>query len=311
MSCSRRLTTVLVAALATLGMLVVASPGAFAGSHQECRKVGQIVICRVVSDPPPAKGGGGGGGSAAGKCTNTGMTIPCYIAGDGTWDAAHYCYASAMNPPPALGDPLWDGHTTGVVMRCTGGQGAGFFWSPNGGAAPPPAAVLAQRAASMLNPPKVTAASNAGTGPAATTYVGIPTWLWLPSGQWHSVKSPPAAVPGESVTATATPASVSWSMGDGHSTTCDGSGAPYSSSDPSDPPCGYTYRVDSSGRPQNGPSANDRYFTVQGTVSWTVSWTCTGAACDENGGQLPNLTRQTSAMPLRVFQIETVVTGGH
>jgi hypothetical protein len=105
---------------------------------------------------------------------------------------------------------------------------------------------------------------------------------------------------------------VSWSMGDGHSTSCDGPGAPYSSSDPSNPPCGYTYRIDSSRRPQMGSSPNDRYFTVQGTVKWTVSWTCTGAACDENGGQLPNLTRQTTAMPLRVFQVETVVvTGGH
>ena len=99
-------------------------------------------------------------------------------------------------------------------------------------------------------------------------------------------------------------------MGDGHSASCDGPGAPYSASDPGNPPCGYTYRVDSSGQPQKGSSVNDRYFTVRGTVTWAVSWTCTGAACDENGGQLPNLTRQTTAMPLRVFQVETVVTGG-
>jgi len=100
-------------------------------------------------------------------------------------------------------------------------------------------------------------------------------------------------------------------MGDGHSIPCHGAGAPYSSSDPSHPRCGYTYRVDSSSQPQTGSSPNDRYFTVQGTVTWTISWTCTGAACDENGGQLPDLTRKTTAMPLRVFQVETVVTGGH
>lgn len=308
----QRLGVVAACLVAIATSIVLASPPVFA-DHQVCvtnPKTG-TVRCWVVHDPSPGKGGGGGGGGGAGKCTTNAMTIPCSIPGDGTWDAAHQCYATAMNPPPPFSDPVWGGHTTGVVMRCTGGQGAGFFWSPNGGNAPPPAAVLAQRAQSMLRLPQMTASSNAGIGPTATTYVGIPTWLWLPSGQWHSLKSPPAAAAGESVTATASPTSVAWSMGEGHSTTCDGPGAPYSSSDPSDPPCGYTYRVDSSGQPQNGPTANDRYFTVQGTVTWTVSWTCTGPACDENGGQLPNMTRKTTAMPLRVFQVETVVTGGH
>lgn len=306
-----RLTALVMNTLSVLGALMAMSPSASAGSHQECRKVGQIVICRVVNNSPPGKSGGGGGGGGSGRCTNNGANLPCYIPGDGTWDAAHSCYAFPMDPPPPLGDPLWEGHTTGVVMRCTGGQSAGFFWSPTGGAAPPPAAVLAQHAASELNPPPMSASSNAGTGPDATTYVGIPTWLWLPSGQWHSLKSPPAAAAGESVTATAMPSLVSWAMGDGGSTSCDGPGAPYNSSDPSNPPCGYTYRVDSSTQPQKGSSPNDRYFTVRGTVTWTISWTCTGAACDENGGDLPNLTRQTTPLPLRVFQVETVVTRGH
>ncbi len=100
-------------------------------------------------------------------------------------------------------------------------------------------------------------------------------------------------------------------MGDGDSTSCDGPGAPFSSSDPYHPPCGYTYRVDSSQQPQTGPSANDRYFTVRGTVTWEITWPCTGTACDENGGDLPELKRQTTPMPLRVFQVETVMTGGH
>lgn len=296
---------VMVAAAASV--LVAATP-AFA-DHQVCQTdpISQAVKCWVVKDPPPRGGGNGGGG---GQCTTNGKVIPCYIPGDGTWDAAHSCYASLMNPPPPLSDPVWGGHTTGVIMRCVGGQGAGFFWSPNGRNTPPPALTLAQEAAAELKPPALGASSNAGAGAGATTYVGIPTWLWL-QGTWASVTSPPAAVAGESVTATATPTSVSWSMGDGHSTTCNGPGAPYNSADPSDPPCGYTYRIDSSKQPQLGSSVNDRYFTVVATVTWSVTWTCTGAACDQNGGVLPALTIASPPVRWRVFQIETVVTGGH
>ena len=162
----------------------------------------------------------------------------------------------------------------------------------------------------MLRLPTLGAASNAGTGAAATTYVGIPTWLWL-QGRWASVTSPPAAVAGESVTATASPSSVSWSMGDGHTQVCSGPGAPYDYRDPSNPRCGYTYRVDSSRQPQDGPSVNDRYFTVTATVTWSVTWTCTGPACDQNGGVLPDMTVTSPPVRWRVFQIETVVRGGH
>jgi hypothetical protein len=266
------------------------------------------VRCWVVHDPSPGHGGRPGGGGGNGKCQTNGMTIPCYITGDGPWDAAHQCYATPMDPPPPFGDPLWQGHTTGTIYRCTGGQGAGIFWSPTSPPGPPPAAVLAQRAETMLQLPTMKAGSNGG--PSHTTYVGIPTWLWLPGEQWHTLISPPAAVGGRSVTAMATPTSVSWSMGNGSSMSCNGPGAPFSSADPNHPPCGYTYRVDSAGQPQAGPSVNDRYFTVQGTVKWSISWACTGN-CDQNGGDLPALTRQTTSMPLRVFQVETVVTDGH
>jgi hypothetical protein len=160
----------------------------------------------------------------------------------------------------------------------------------------------------MLQLPTWQPGSNGG--PSHTTYVGIPTWLWVGADQWRPLTSPPAAVAGESVTATAMPTSVVWAMGDGHSTTCKGPGAPFSPADPSHPPCGYTYRVDSSAQRQAGRSVNDRYFTVRGTVTWEISWTCTGR-CDQTSGGLPAMQRQTAPMPLRVFQVETVVTDGH
>lgn len=286
--------------------MVATSPDAFA-DHEVCRKVGQVVICRVVHDPPPGHGHGHRGG---GSCTDGhGVPIPCDGPSGSHWNAAHLCYAVPVRPQPPLSSPLWDGHTTGAVYECIGGQAPGIFWSPQGPPGPPPAIVLAQRAASTLHPPTMDLETNGG--PSHTTYVGIPTWLWLDGRKWRAVASPPATVAGESVTATATPTSVSWSMGDGHSTTCDGPGAPFSAADPNHPPCGYTYRVDSSRQPQTGTSTNDRYFTVRGTVTWSITWQCVGAACDEDSGTLPDLSINTNPQPLRVFQVETVTTGGH
>jgi hypothetical protein len=306
----RPIGVVLVALTLALGAGAIGISPAYA-DHQVCEVNSHthVVVCHVVHDPPPGKGGGGGKG---GGCTVqfNGMTIPCEGPAGSFWSAACGSYAVVLNPQPPLSDPVWAGHTTGVILGCIPFAGGGRVWVPQSPAGPPPALLLAQRAASHLRPPTLGVSSNAGAGPAATTYVGIPTWLWL-QGRWVSVMSPPAAVAGESVTATASPTSVSWSMGDGHSTTCNGPGAAYSSTDPSNPPCGYTYRIDSSRQPQDGTSVNDRYFTVQATVTWSVSWTCTGAACDQGGGVLPDLTIASPPVRWRVFQIETVVTGGH
>jgi hypothetical protein len=306
---SRPLVVALLALTLSLGVGVVWGSPAYA-DHQVCNVNPRthLVTCHVDHDPPPSKGGGGGQGS--GGCrTADGLTIPCAGPAGSYWNAAHQCYAKVVSPPPPLSSPYWEGHTTGTVYLCAQDPPV-FFWSPQGPPGPPPALLLAERAAAELRPPTLGVSSNAGAGPAATTYVGIPTWLWL-QGTWASVTSPPAAVAVESVTATASPRSVSWSMGDGRSTTCSGPGAAYSSADPSNPPCGYTYRIDSARQPQDGTSVNDRYFTVQATVTWSVSWTCTGAACDQGGGVLPDLTIASPPVRWRVFQIETVVTGGH
>ena len=60
--------------------------------------------------------------------------------------------------------------------------------------------------------PTMSAQSNGGA--SGTTYVGLPTWLWLPAAQWRSA-SATAAVGTRSVTLTAAPVSVTWSMGEG------------------------------------------------------------------------------------------------
>jgi hypothetical protein len=285
--------------------LAVAQPAR--ADYTECQTVpgSNLVVCRVIHTPPPDHGTSGS--RTGDRCrTRTGQAVPCYAPGNGYWDAAYQCYAHAVDPQPALTDPVWRGHTTGTIFACTGGQGAGSFWSPQAAPGPPPAVQLAQRAASLLRIPELTAVSNGG--PSQTTYVGIPSWLWVTG--WKALTSPPAAVAGRSVRATAVPTSVTWSMGDGKSVTCRGPGAPFDPRTPSNPRCGYTYRIDSSAQPQTGPSPNDRYFTVRGSVTWAITWTCTGS-CDQRGGTLPAILQQTTPMPLRVFQVETVVTGSH
>jgi hypothetical protein len=84
--------------------------------------------------------------------------------------------------------------------------------------------------------------------------IRLPTRLWISRTLWTPVEKT-AAVPGESVTATAVPAVVIWQMGDGRKVTCDGPGTPYtaaySPSSPS-PDCGYTYTQPSAAQPGTG-----------------------------------------------------------
>jgi hypothetical protein len=105
-------------------------------------------------------------------------------------------------------------------------------------------------------------------------------------------------VPGASVTATATPTLVSWSLGDGHTLTCKGPGTAYTpgaNPDASSPTCGFTYRTSSAGQA-------DRTFTVTATVHWSVSWAGAGRR-----GVLAGLTT-TAAVRVAVAESEALNT---
>ncbi|GAA4850038.1 hypothetical protein [Saccharopolyspora rosea] len=156
------------------------------------------------------------------------------------------------------------------------------IWIPNG---PTPAPLpspetLAQQAYSQLRLPS----PQIHASPAQTQLVNLPTWLWMDPAQWRP-QSATASVPGVSVTATAVPNSVTWSMGDGSTVTCPGPGTPFpSSADPrSASDCGHTYHHTSQGRPGNA-------YPVAATVNWTVTWSGAGT-----GGTFPNLTTTSTA----------------
>jgi len=170
-------------------------------------------------------------------------------------------------------------------------------WIPDGqqaGAASPGPVELARMARKQLRLPTPIIAVN----PVGEQLVNLPTWLWL-SGGWAPM-SATASVADVSVTAVATPRSVSWSMGDGTTLTCTGPGTPFRpSSDPrsASPDCGHTYRSSSA-------SHIGQAFVVSATVHWTVRWSGAGQS-----GVFPDLTT-TSTTALRVAEVQALNTGG-
>jgi hypothetical protein len=108
--------------------------------------------------------------------------------------------------------------------------------------------------------------------------VGVPTWLWVEASVWKPV-SETVGVPGTSVTATAIPRNVVWSMGEGGQVICHGPGTPYNSSypaaDPS-PDCGSTYT-------RSSLNEAGEKFTVTAALTWHVTWEGGGASGDVPG----------------------------
>lgn len=189
------------------------------------------------------------------------------------------------------------------VWQCsTAGVADGLYrppvWIPDGqqpGAAQLPSpAELAAMARKQLRLPTPTIAAN----PAGDQLVNLPTWMWLSSG-WGPV-SATASVPGVSVTAVATPTSVSWSMGDGSTVTCTGAGTPFRpGTDPKapSPDCGHTYHASSA-------SQAGQAFPVTATVHWTVTWAGAG-----QGGTFPDMTTTGNAA-FRVAESQALNNNG-
>lgn len=188
------------------------------------------------------------------------------------------------------------------VWKCTGSDAVDALFRPpvwivdgeQGGVALPSAAELARRAHSQLT----LAVPSIAASPVGDQLVNLPTWLWLDGG-WAPV-SATAAVPGVSVTATATPTSVTWAMGDGQTVTCTEPGTPFvAGRDPrmGSPDCGYTYRRSSAAQP-------GQVFAVSATVNWTVTWAGAGQE-----GTFPDL-KSTGNAQFRVAESQSLNNGG-
>jgi hypothetical protein len=91
---------------------------------------------------------------------------------------------------------------------------------------------------------------------------------------------------------------VTYSMGDGHSVTCNGPGVAYNpalSYDAQSTYCSYTYAASSADQPHEA-------YTVTATVTYGATWTATGAP---GGGSLGTVAA-TASMPMTVGQIQTL-----
>ena len=155
--------------------------------------------------------------------------------------------------------------------------------------------MLAQLAIRYLRLPDPVIRSS--PAPGALQLTRLPVWLWVAANAWKP-QSKTAQVPGESVTAAATPVSAAWSMGNGTTVTCKGPGTPYGGGNPAaaSPTCGYTYDRSSAGQPRGA-------YRVTVTITWDITWHGTGGA----GGALAPL-ETVAAAEFRVAESQALNT---
>ena len=173
---------------------------------------------------------------------------------------------------PATGDTTLceAGYRNGVLVYSgSSGGGTGDCSRPPGPAAPsgpaaPVVTMTPEQVAQMAVARLVMPVPEIGTAPAAEfgAVVGLPVWLWTPAAQWEP-QTATAAVPGISVTATATLRHVTWDMGDGQQVTCTVPGkvwTPALNGANGSPDCGYTYSTQGA-------------KTVTATALYDITWT--------------------------------------
>ncbi|RAG86221.1 hypothetical protein DN069_07645 [Streptacidiphilus pinicola] len=186
-------------------------------------------------------------------------------------------------------------------LDCGRGFDQGEFGGPAlplwaGAGQPGPAVspvVVAQQAESELVLPSPVMSFS----PAGFQVVRVPTWMWIEPVQWRPVTAT-AQVPGVSVTATATPSSVKWDLGDGTQLTCAGPGTPWRPGDDpraSSPDCGHVFLRPSADQPGGT-------YAVTVRVHWRVDWAGGGQQ-----GVFPDLS-STTTVQVRVEEVHSVVT---
>jgi hypothetical protein len=272
--------------LATVPALAGGGPGT--GGPFGLAQCGQSssAQCTVTAGTGPAAGtpgtaspggttGGAGtvaaGGTAAGGCSGTvNKTFGCIPAG---------CTLTAQT----VGCPI------GVPGAAPPAGGAPALSAPG---------VLAQLAVKYLQLPDPVIRSS--PAPGALQLTRLPVWLWVAANVWQP-QSKTAQVPGEAVTATATPVLAAWAMGDGKTVTCKGPGTAYAAGDnPSaaSPTCGYTYEASSAGQPGGA-------YKVTVTITWDITWAGAGGA----GGALAPL-QTVAAAEFQVAESQALNTSG-
>jgi hypothetical protein len=294
-------------ALTSLVTIISAGP-AFAGTGTGggvggCTDSGNTVSCGTGVPGDPGSGSGTGGGPApmtGGATTVSTPACPNFVLYSTVFPG------SEGGPPPAGVTPPG----TWYVNLCATGnaitQGLGVAWFATGQAPtvpPPDPAVVGAQAASELQLPS----PSPTLSPSTKGYANLAEWYWIAPSTWHRfTTSAQACNAGGCVTATAsaTPAYVTWSTGDGSTVTCNGPGTAYNpalGASGQSTNCSHTYTTTSAGQPTPDGNPNDAAFPITATVTWTVAW----SGPDGSAGALPSLTTSASTS-LVVAQIESV-----
>ncbi len=286
------------AGFAIFSSIFFASPAAAAAGSCPDGQVpapGPGQICIPAADPgSPGGGGGGGGGTTPGGATGGGDTGPSACS--------RY---EPVSPAPQAGAPEWGGHSPdkGRLVLCIP-QGVGnptYVFVPNGDAPPPDPAELARKAldALKLETPDI----HLAPAPPAQTYVGLDTWLWMPPGQWATLKKSVTA--GDTtVTVVAAPKSVLWDMGPS-STTCYSAGRvwkPKQMPPGSTTDCSYEYTKISDFEP-------GKKFRISATITYQAEWTCEGE-CLADEGDLGEVPSAAGGAAISVGERQSVVISG-
>jgi len=305
----RKSLLLIVSAVAFTVVAIAVTPGiAFAGTGTGggsggCTDSGQTVTCGAGVGGQPGSGGGdgagatltsAGGGSTAPQCPDF---VPYSVAIPGGGDGGA--------PPAGAPQPgAW--YVNLCAQGSVQGMATGVEWFATGlvpGTPPPDPALVGAQAASELrlaSPSLVLSPSNSG-------YVNLAEWLWIDPSIWHPLTTTAQACNAGGCTtasATAKPAYVTWSTGDGSTVTCNGPGTVYDTATPADAQstdCSHTYTESSAGQPSPDGNPNDAAFPITATVTWSVAW----AGPDGSAGALPALTTEGTST-LKVAQIESV-----
>jgi len=224
----------------------------------------------AIDVTPASAGGPCGGGPTGSSCANSGRTLP------------------GRTVPARRGGGGGGGGGKAAPMPCPGAVNCNAL-----GAGDAPAAVqrvptidVAYNAQNQLQLP----APHVHTSPDGKTYVELRTALWVDQADFAR-ETAPATVPGQTVTAIATPQSVTWKMGEG-TVTCQTAGSPRGRG------CGYTYKRSSAGQPEGK-------YAISVTVTWNVYWTCVGD-CDAAQGTYAEPTMSmTTNTTLAVGEVQT------
>ncbi len=207
------------------------------------------------------------------------------VMGAGDVDIAEHMAKNGMGPTRGEGPGTWYWKT---CIDANGFASGTVAWIPQR-IDPATVARRALQYTSLSDP-----AIGMSPPPDRGGVVNVPLWLWVNSGAWEPT-SATATIDGVTVTTTARPDRVVWSLGNGEELVCDGPGTPY---DPGRPEadqhsdCTYLFR-------QAGT------YTITATVEWHVTWTALGAA---GGGDL-GVVRRSASTTVVVSEIQALNRG--